>query len=136
MNLATNIRVLLKRNGRNQGDLAEITGKSRSTAGAYVRGDAMPPADILVQIANYFGVSLDQLVLSDLQNERTYAQPPVSVQYASEPEVVYETSIHREVENLKMELKMLQKQVITLEKLATTQSDLIEHLRTTEDHKK
>lgn len=61
-----NIRFLRKQKGLTQGDLANAINITRSSIGAYEEGRAEPKLETLLKIANYFSISLDQLVSQDL----------------------------------------------------------------------
>lgn len=45
-----------------QKDVAAVLSVNRTTYGKYETGDAVPPLDNLVRLADYYGVSLDYLV--------------------------------------------------------------------------
>lgn len=51
-----------ERSGKAQGDVAEVLGVSRPTMSAWERGLAEPLALDLLQLADLYGVTLDQLV--------------------------------------------------------------------------
>ena len=51
-----------------QGDFGKLIGKGRSVVGSYIRGESKPDLDIVLQIADNFGYTLDQLVLKDISN--------------------------------------------------------------------
>lgn len=59
---ATVLRDLLIERGKTQGDIANITGKTRQTVSQYCNGASEPGYDTLVKIADYFNVSLDYLL--------------------------------------------------------------------------
>ena len=59
--LAQNIRVLRKRNGWTQSDLAEKLDCTQEIIAYYENGERKPPADKIPLIANIFGVTIDEL---------------------------------------------------------------------------
>ncbi len=59
---ATVLRNLLIERDKTQGDIANITGKTRQTVSQYCNGTSEPGYDTLVKIADYFNVSLDYLL--------------------------------------------------------------------------
>lgn len=61
-----NLKVLRKRLGYTQAQLAEKLGVKRSLIGAYEEGRAEPKLSTLVNISQLFEVSLDQLIIQDL----------------------------------------------------------------------
>ncbi len=64
--LAINLKKLRKAKRLNQTEFAKIFGLTRATVGAYEEGRAEPKLDKLIEIANYFGLSLDQLIAKKL----------------------------------------------------------------------
>ena len=66
MHFASNLRLLRKRRGLTQGDLAQALGIKRPTLNNYENKISGPPLDVLVSIADYFGLSMDTLVRVDL----------------------------------------------------------------------
>lgn len=59
--LGKNIKRLRKRHGIKQAVLASALNIGRQTVSAYECGITLPDIFILVEIADYFGVTLDQL---------------------------------------------------------------------------
>jgi len=66
MHFSTNIKLLRKRKGRTQGDVAGTLSINRSTYNNYENRVAKPGVDTLVAFSEYFGVSIDTLVKVDL----------------------------------------------------------------------
>jgi transcriptional regulator with XRE-family HTH domain len=64
--LRDNIRLLRKRKGWTQQDLADSTGLKRSLIGAYEEGRAEPSVEKLIGFSEVFSVSVDDLVGIDL----------------------------------------------------------------------
>ena len=64
-----NIRLLRKRNGWTQQDLADNTGLKRSLIGAYEEGRAEPSVEKLIGFAEVFNISVDDLVGIDLSKQ-------------------------------------------------------------------
>ena len=67
MYLAQNLKYLRKQKGLNQNDLAEILGIKRSTVGNWETDRREPELNMLVYIAKYFRVTIDDLLLKDLR---------------------------------------------------------------------
>lgn len=61
-----NIRYLRKQKGLTQEGLAESIGVTRSVIGAYEEGRAEPKIRTMMSMANFFGITLDQLISEDL----------------------------------------------------------------------
>ena len=59
---ATILRELRKQNKLTQGELARALNVSTSTIGMYERGERMPPPDMLLAIAEYFGTDVNTLL--------------------------------------------------------------------------
>jgi len=66
---ANNIKFLLSTLVISRDEFGSVIGKKRSVIGSYIRGEAQPSLSTLLQIANYFGVSLNILITSDLEKE-------------------------------------------------------------------
>ncbi len=60
--ISTNIRFLRKKNNLTQQEFADAIGIKRSMIGAYEEDRASPKMDNMKAIANYFGISVDELV--------------------------------------------------------------------------
>ncbi len=60
--ISANIRFLRKKNNLTQQEFADAIGVKRSMIGAYEEDRASPKMDNMKQIANYFGISVDELV--------------------------------------------------------------------------
>ncbi|MBQ8298309.1 MAG: helix-turn-helix transcriptional regulator [Clostridia bacterium] len=61
-NFANNIKKLRVEKNLSQEVMAEKIGVSRTTLGAYEKGDTCPNIDVVAQIADVFGISLDELI--------------------------------------------------------------------------
>ncbi len=64
--LASNIRKLRKAKRLSQTQFAKLFSLTRASVGAYEEGRAEPKLDKLIEIAKYFGLTLDQLVARKL----------------------------------------------------------------------
>ncbi len=62
----SNIKLLRKRRGRTQDDVAFSLGLKRSTLSGYENGVAQPGLETLMAFSRYFNVSIDTLVKTDL----------------------------------------------------------------------
>jgi transcriptional regulator with XRE-family HTH domain len=65
--LSNNIRTIRKLRGLTQETLADKIGVTRSVIGAYEEGRAEPKIQTLTNLAYYFGISIDALVNTNLQ---------------------------------------------------------------------
>ncbi len=70
MYIKSNIKLLRKRKGRTQDEVANFLGMKRSTYSGYENGVAEPGIDALVLFSGYFGVAIDTLVKVDLNSLR------------------------------------------------------------------
>lgn len=66
---SNNIGFLLKINDLTQEEFAEKIGKRKSIIGAYMSGSALPRVDALMDISNYFGISIDELLNVDIETK-------------------------------------------------------------------
>ncbi|MCC5918289.1 MAG: helix-turn-helix domain-containing protein [Cryomorphaceae bacterium] len=64
--LSGNLKILRKRKGWSQGDMAARYDVSRSTVSAYEIGSAEPNIDTLLKFSEDFGISIDRLIRQDL----------------------------------------------------------------------
>ena len=67
MYLAQNLKYLREQKGLNQNDLAEVLGVKQPTVGNWETEKREPELSMLVHIAEFFGVTLDELVLKNLK---------------------------------------------------------------------
>ena len=61
LNLGTKIRELRHRDGRTQEALAEALGVTSQAVSRWESGGSYPDMEIMPSIANYFGVTIDEL---------------------------------------------------------------------------
>ncbi|MBN2639096.1 MAG: LexA family transcriptional regulator [Bacteroidales bacterium] len=66
MYFQNNIKLLRKRKGRTQDDVAFVLEMKRSTLSGYENGVAQPNLNVLMQFSEYYSVSIDMLVKVDL----------------------------------------------------------------------
>ncbi len=66
MYFAQNLKHLRKQKGVNQDELAEVLGVKRPTIGNWETGSREPNINMLVRIAGYFNVTLDELVIKNM----------------------------------------------------------------------
>jgi len=66
MYFKTNIKILRKRRGRTQDEVAFTLNMKRSTLSGYENGVAQPNMDALAKFSDYYGVAIDTLVKVDL----------------------------------------------------------------------
>ena len=69
MYISENIKILRKRLGLTQSDIAERLGKTVTAVGDYERGKSTPPLEVTLQLCEIFQVNLDDLVNKDLSKE-------------------------------------------------------------------
>ncbi len=75
---ALNLKKIRQLKRLSQTEFAKIFGMTRATVGAYEEGRAEPRIDKLIEIANYFGLTVDQLVRKRLTvNEISHYQDKV-----------------------------------------------------------
>lgn len=65
--LSKNLEYLLKLHHKQQKDIAILTHKNKSTVNTWINRGVNPPLSCLIQIADYFTVSIDELVSVDLE---------------------------------------------------------------------
>jgi transcriptional regulator with XRE-family HTH domain len=70
MKIGQNIKLLRKRLGKSQEEVATVFGLTRSSYSGYENGVADPGIDTLIQVSDYFKIPLDTLMRKDF-NEFT-----------------------------------------------------------------
>ena len=63
-----NLKFLRSKFKITQLDIAKIINKERSVIGFYEKGESFPPIDNIIVLANYFGITIDELLKIDLEN--------------------------------------------------------------------
>lgn len=79
MLLSDNINLLMKEAGINNVDLGKVLGISDETIRSWRKGTKVPTVEKLLKLAEYFEVSLDDLMGRSLDTERTVSLPIVGV---------------------------------------------------------
>ena len=74
-NIALNITGLRKRNGMTQAELAEALNYSDKSVSKWERGDGIPDVVVLQNIAELFGVSLNDLIGEEIQVKKSCSRP-------------------------------------------------------------
>lgn len=80
-------RIYHLRNERNmtQGDLADALGVSRQSISKWETNSAVPELDKLVKLGEYFGVSMDALILGEQQEPQDQPEESVSAEHIEAP---------------------------------------------------
>lgn len=64
--LSINLRFLRKINGTTQAQCAKNFNVSRSMIGAYEEGRARPPYEVLIEMSNAYGVTIDDMLKKEI----------------------------------------------------------------------
>ena len=72
MYFSKNIKLLRKRRGRTQGEVADALGMKRSTLSGYENEVAEPAVDTLIAFSDYFKIAADVLIREDLSQYSEY----------------------------------------------------------------
>lgn len=67
MYLAQNLKYLREQKGLSQKDFSEDMGLSRAAVSNWETGERKPDIEMIIRLAEYFGITLDELVLKDLR---------------------------------------------------------------------
>lgn len=67
--LGNNLRMLRNRAGHTQKDMEDLLGVREKTWSNYENGVSEPGIEGLIQISNFFGVTLDALITQDLNDD-------------------------------------------------------------------
>ena len=113
--LQKNIKKLRALKGLNQAEFAKIFGLTRANIGSYEEGRAQPKMEVVVKMADYFGIRLDEFVSKELtvndlsgfknlpENKVMAIQkesPLATIPYVEEKSIKKFLSIGRSAENL------------------------------------
>ena len=72
MYLAQNLKYLREQKRMNQNEMVGVLGISQPAIGNWERDHRKPDIEMIIRLAEYFGVSLDELILKDLK-------PPIPI---------------------------------------------------------
>lgn len=75
MYLSKNIKVLRKSQKLSQSEISEALGVNSSSISMYEGDKSVPSFDVLLKMSEIFGVSLDDLVFRDIENEGLSGSP-------------------------------------------------------------
>lgn len=98
-----NLKYLIDQSGKTNKSVANHLGFSHSSITNWTKGKSHPAVKDLIEICNYFEVSIDEMLKSDLS--QTYTSPTHSRQKAPEPEA----------ESIGKMYKLLERYVVVLE---------------------
>lgn len=106
-NFANNFGILMRRKGLSQGDFGKIIGKGRSVVGSYIRGESEPDFNVLLKIADYFGISTEVLLSGDVEKSdgKAYMKLLEENALASEDDANYITS-HEDDKDLQKKFEL------------------------------
>jgi len=75
MYINKNLKYLRNMKRVTQDQVAEVFGKQKAAISAYEKGKNIPPVDVLIKLAQFFEVSLDDFVFRDIEKEGTSMAP-------------------------------------------------------------
>lgn len=75
MYLGKNIRILRKKAGLTQKELADKLGMTYSNIGRYENDGTMPPVNTLLELCELFSVNIDDIIHKDLTEGETSKEP-------------------------------------------------------------
>lgn len=117
INISKNLKYLRKKKGLTQLQVRSSLGHTRSTWSNYENGLTNPSINDLIAFSRFFGISLDDLVLHDLEaqesspeNANNSSHKPIAyptndvATVTSEPEIVY---LLREIKKLQEDVNMI-----------------------------
>lgn len=107
MHIHQNIKLLRKRRNLTQTQLGDILELKGSQVTRYEKGDSDPPVTKLIQLADLFEVSLQDLVLTDLSKEEPKFPRP-DKPYGSMDEETKEDAFHELNEELRKRIKIFE----------------------------
>lgn len=103
-----NLKFLREKSGKNQTEVGSYMEKSHTSIGNWEKGLSEPSMDEIVKLASFFGISAQDLLFKDLEND-VQESPQV---VAAEPEKQYTTSeMSAEMQKLREDMEALKKLV-------------------------
>lgn len=119
-NIAKNLRYLRKKRGLNQADIRSKLNITRSTWSNYENGITTPAINDLIKFSRFFGITLDELILHDLnlkdplpvkKDPRRINTPVVYamndiISATGEPDIIY---VLNEIKKLREEIDTIKK---------------------------
>jgi transcriptional regulator with XRE-family HTH domain len=66
-NLKNNLKYLREQNAETQRQVAEKTKISRTNLARYETGENVPPLDVLIVLANYYEITIDDLIYNEMK---------------------------------------------------------------------
>ncbi|MGD1959114.1 MAG: helix-turn-helix domain-containing protein [Fulvivirga sp.] len=103
-----NLKNLRETHNLKQKDLEPILGITRGQVSNYENGVSDPNLDVLIKLAQYFGISLDELILEPGTSLTMAGESPAKYGYASIDEIV------KEKDELKAKNQALQDELLDL----------------------
>jgi transcriptional regulator with XRE-family HTH domain len=115
MNFPKNLRYLRKKCGLKQDDMLGYLRITRSTWSNYEIGHTIPKLTEVINISKFFGITLDELVVEDLESveplprKKGQREPreyplPERVAEMNEPDIIY---VLKELDRLRDEVKSM-----------------------------
>ncbi|PHN05871.1 helix-turn-helix transcriptional regulator [Flavilitoribacter nigricans] len=106
MYLEQNIRFLRKSNGINQTDLGKRVGKSKEVISTYERGKIQPPIDVVFELSKVFQVSMEDLLMRDIETHGTSGTPPSEEERISDERIMQINKLlEQRVQTLEREIR-------------------------------
>jgi transcriptional regulator with XRE-family HTH domain len=119
-NIAKNLRYLRKKRGLKQADIRSKLNVTRSTWSNYENGITSPAINDLIKFSRFFGITLDELILHDLnlkdplpvKTDRRRINTPVvyamneMISATGEPDIIY---VLNEIKKLREEIDTIKK---------------------------
>lgn len=62
VNIGNNVKSFREKSGVSQGDLAKFLNVDRTAIVHYEKGTRIPSLDVLIELADYFNITLDELI--------------------------------------------------------------------------
>ena len=124
--LSDNLRFLMKKKKLNHEEMGKILGKGRSMIGYYANGKSQPDLDTLNKITNYFGVTIDDFLKTDLTRPKKFYS--ISKANVEDGSIMYGDP-ESEIRHLREKIVLLKNQVTDLREHIATQNMLLRNLK-------
>ena len=114
MYIHLNLKYLRKANKVTQKELAEDLGKTHTAVGAYEKQKIVPPINVIIEICEYFKVSVEDFLFKNMELEeyQVVDEPPMDyeemkdklIKLLEEKVAMYEAVIKRDAPDVAREL--------------------------------
>lgn len=100
------LKYLLEKTNTKQKDVCAAVGIGQSTLSQYVNGQRMPDVETLINLADYFGVTVDYLINHDTKNSKEPPAPRNFINVGGKKYDLNETPVKLEINGVVVDLSI------------------------------